>query len=95
MHGNTHILKNGIKTRNLNHIINELTRAFDIHQNYNSRLGGIHLEFTAENVTECIGGGVKEMTLHCNYKSYVDPRLNKKQVIELACRINKNLSKLK
>jgi 3-deoxy-7-phosphoheptulonate synthase len=95
MHGNTHNLKNGIKTRNLNHIIDELTKAFEIHQNHNSTLGGIHLEFTAENVTECIGGRVKAMNLHSNYKSYVDPRLNKKQVIELACRINKKLWELK
>lgn len=86
MHGNTYSTKSGIKTRNFDQIISELKQAFQIHQANESILGGVHLEMTGDNVTECVGGAGKlaEPDLHRAYKSTVDPRLNYDQAIELA-----------
>ena len=56
MHGNTETLGNGFKTRRFENIRDELDRAFDIHAACGTRLGGVHLELTGENVTECMGG---------------------------------------
>ncbi len=86
MHGNTYSTNSGIKTRNFDQIISELKQAFQIHQANESILGGVHLEMTGDNVTECVGGAGKlaEPDLHRAYKSTVDPRLNYDQAIELA-----------
>jgi len=86
MHGNTEVLSNGIKTRRFDNILAELELAFDIHERCQSVLGGVHLELTGENVTECIGGarGLEEADLHKDYQSQVDPRLNAEQALELA-----------
>ncbi|MCH2183326.1 MAG: 3-deoxy-7-phosphoheptulonate synthase class II [Mariniblastus sp.] len=86
MHGNTYSTNTGIKTRNFEQIISELKQAFQIHQSQDSILGGVHLEMTGDNVTECVGGAGKlaEPDLHRAYKSTVDPRLNYDQAIELA-----------
>src|SRR5690606_19215938 len=78
MHGNTETTADGYKTRRFDNIRNELRAAFRIHQELGSYLGGVHLELTGGNVTECIGGarGLKEADLARAYKTQVDPRLN-------------------
>ena len=86
MHGNTEKLGTGVKTRRFANIRSELEQAFDIHAAEGSRLGGVHLELTGEDVTECLGGarGLSEADLGRAYKSTVDPRLNYEQSLELA-----------
>ena len=86
MHGNTEALANGVKTRRFANIRAELDAAFDIHAAHGTRLGGVHLELTGENVTECLGGArdLAEADLARAYKSNVDPRLNYEQSLELA-----------
>jgi 3-deoxy-7-phosphoheptulonate synthase len=86
MHGNTESTAEGIKTRRFDNILSELRDAFRIHEEMGSILGGVHLELTGENVTECIGGarGLKESDLARAYKSQVDPRLNYEQAMEIA-----------
>ncbi|MGD9582562.1 MAG: class II 3-deoxy-7-phosphoheptulonate synthase [Lysobacterales bacterium] len=86
MHGNTESTSNGYKTRRFENIRTELDHAFDIHRAEGSRLGGVHLELTGENVTECLGGArdLTEIDLERAYKSSVDPRLNYEQSLELA-----------
>lgn len=86
MHGNTESTSNGYKTRRFSNIAGELDQAFDIHAAVGTRLGGVHLELTGENVTECLGGarGLVEQDLDRAYKSMVDPRLNYEQSLELA-----------
>ncbi len=89
MHGNTESTESGIKTRRFRKISNELDLAFDIHRDNNSRLGGVHLELTGENVTECTGGArdLSDADLNRAYKTTVDPRLNYEQSLELAMMI--------
>jgi 3-deoxy-7-phosphoheptulonate synthase len=86
MHGNTRVTGEGTKTRNFEEIRSELDQAFDIHLAYGSRLGGIHVEVTGEEVTECLGGarGLSEVDLPRAYRSQLDPRLNYEQALELA-----------
>jgi len=86
MHGNTEALANGVKTRRFANIRAELDAAFDIHAAQGTRLGGVHLELTGENVTECLGGArdLTETDLARAYKSSVDPRLNYEQSLEIA-----------
>ncbi len=86
MHGNTEALGSGIKTRRFENIRSELEQAFDIHAAAGTRLGGVHLELTGENVTECMGGArdLTESDLTRAYRSSVDPRLNYEQSLELA-----------
>ena len=86
MHGNTESTADGIKTRRFDNILAELRAAVRIHRERGSVLGGVHLELTGENVTECIGGarGLKESDLARAYKSSVDPRLNYEQAMEIA-----------
>ena len=86
MHGNTRFTEGGIRTRTFDDILRELDQAFDIHRAHGSRLGGVHVELTGEAVTECVGGarGLSEDDLHRDYRSYVDPRLNYEQAMELA-----------
>jgi len=86
MHGNTESTANGYKTRRFDNILEELRIGFRIHREMGSYLGGVHLELTGENVTECVGGarGLKESDLAQAYKSQVDPRLNYEQAMEIA-----------
>ena len=86
MHGNTETAANGYKTRRFDNILSELRAAFRIHQEAGSYLGGVHLELTGENVTECVGGarGLQESDLARAYKTQVDPRLNYEQAMEIA-----------
>ncbi len=89
MHGNTESTADGYKTRRFDNIVAELTDAFRLHKENGSYLGGVHLELTGDNVTECIGGarGLKEADLARAYKTQVDPRLNYEQAMEVAMRI--------
>ncbi len=86
MHGNTESTGNGFKTRRFENIRGELELAFDLHAAAGTRLGGVHLELTGENVTECLGGAreLTESDLERAYLSTVDPRLNYEQSMELA-----------
>ena len=86
MHGNTFATKTGIKTRSFDRIVDELEISFQIHHQCRSILGGVHLELTGDNVTECLGGvnKVSELDLSKCYKSLVDPRLNYDQAMEIA-----------
>ena len=93
MHGNTETTPQGIKTRRFDKIMHELEQSFEVHARIGSRLGGVHVELTGEDVTECIGGarGLDEAGLERAYKSRVDPRLNYEQALETAMRIAKHL----
>ena len=86
MHGNTETTAGGIKTRRFDNILGEVEAAFRIHEELGSMLGGVHIELTGEDVTECIGGarGLAEADLARAYRSQVDPRLNAEQALELA-----------
>lgn len=86
MHGNTESTGDGIKTRRFRKVMREMELAFDIHRDNHSRLGGVHLELTGENVTECTGGArdLSDEDLKRDYKSMVDPRLNYEQSLEMA-----------
>ena len=89
MHGNTETVGNGVKTRRFDNIRGELDSAFDIHAACGTRLGGVHLELTGENVTECMGGArdLLETDLARAYHTTVDPRLNYEQSLEMAMMI--------
>lgn len=89
MHGNTESTADGTKTRRFGNIVAELEAAFRIHESMGSYLGGVHLELTGENVTECTGGarGLTDGDLARAYKTTVDPRLNYEQAMEIAMRI--------
>lgn len=85
MHGNIVRMSDGIKTRYFDSIKAEVLQSQKIHQELGTWLGGVHLEITAEDVTECVGGevGISESQLGLNYQSYCDPRLNYSQSLEL------------
>lgn len=95
MHGNTETTPQGVKTRRFEHILEELEQAFAIHQRIGSVLGGVHLELTGENVTECIGGarGLAEAGLARAYRTQVDPRLNCEQALEMVMRIARRIGR--
>jgi 3-deoxy-7-phosphoheptulonate synthase len=86
MHGNTETTAGGLKTRRFDNILGEVEAAFRIHESCGSMLGGVHVELTGEDVTECIGGArdLREADLARAYRSQVDPRLNAEQSLELA-----------
>ncbi len=96
MHGNTEPTASGVKTRKFEHVMAELDTAFDIHAGMGSYLGGVHFELTGENVTECVGGarGLGEQELQRSYKSFVDPRLNYEQALEMAMHIAQRMSRM-
>jgi 3-deoxy-7-phosphoheptulonate synthase len=95
MHGNTQLTAGGVKTRRFEDIRSEVERAFDIHREMGQVLGGVHLEMTGEDVTECIGGarGLREEDLTRAYDSEVDPRLNYEQSLELAFLIARKMGR--
>jgi len=87
MHGNTVKASNGYKTRPFERVLAEVKSFFDIHRNLGTYAGGIHIEMTGDDVTECTGGGVAAVTeasLSDRYHTYCDPRLNASQSLELA-----------
>ena len=85
MHGNGETLVSGVKTRRFSNIRAEIEQSFDLHAAAGTRLGGVHLELTGEDVTECLGGAraLCEQDLTRAYRSTVDPRLNYEQALEL------------
>lgn len=95
MHGNTRVSEQGLKTRSVSAILRELRSTFDVHARLGTHLGGIHLEMTGDNVTECTGGldGVTEADLPRRYTTSCDPRLNCKQAIEVAFAVAVHCSK--
>jgi 3-deoxy-7-phosphoheptulonate synthase len=94
MHGNTERTAAGVKTRRFEAILEELGTAIDVHQEAGGVLGGIHVELTGEDVTECTGGarGLDEAGLGRAYRSFVDPRLNYEQALEMAMLIARRLA---
>jgi 3-deoxy-7-phosphoheptulonate synthase len=86
MHGNTIKAKSGYKTRPFERIIGETRAFFAVHQAEGTYAGGVHLEMTGKNVTECTGGAraISEADLSDRYHTYCDPRLNAEQAIEVA-----------
>ena len=86
MHGNTIKLQSGFKTRPVDRVLDELRSFFGIHRSEGTYPGGIHLEMTGQDVTECLGGAqaIKEVDLHDRYQTACDPRLNASQALEIA-----------
>ncbi len=86
MHGNTIKSSNGYKTRPVDDVLTEMKQFFQVHRSEGTFGGGVHLEMTGKNVTECIGGSftVREEDLSSRYHTHCDPRLNADQSLELA-----------
>ncbi len=86
MHGNTFLASRGQKTRHFDDIMSEVSQFFAVHQALGTWPGGLHVELTGDNVTECLGGGSRlaEDDLDLNYTSICDPRLNATQSLDLA-----------
>ncbi len=86
MHGNTYEAPSGHKTRRFDHILDEVAGFFEVHRALGTHPGGIHVEFTGDDVTECIGGGheIAEEELNERYETACDPRLNRRQALDLA-----------
>ena len=95
MHGNTFKAQTGYKTRAFDNIMSEVEQFFQIHRSEGTYAGGIHLEMTGQDVTECVGGAqeIKEENLGDRYHTHCDPRLNASQGLELAFRLSEELSK--
>ena len=86
MHGNTHTASTGYKTRHFDRIVDEVQGFFEVHRAIGSHPGGVHVELTGENVTECLGGAqdISDLDLESRYETACDPRLNTQQSLELA-----------
>ena len=86
MHGNTISAAKGFKTRPFDRILQEVREFFNIHKAECTHAGGIHVEMTGQNVTECTGGAtaISEAELQDRYHTHCDPRLNADQALELA-----------
>jgi 3-deoxy-7-phosphoheptulonate synthase len=86
MHGNTFEASSGYKTRRFGDVIDEVQGFFDVHRSLGTWPGGLHVELTGDDVTECVGGGeeLTDMDLAHRYESVCDPRLNRVQSLELA-----------
>ncbi len=86
MHGNTFEASSGYKTRRFDDVIDEVQGFFDVHRALGTWPGGVHVELTGDDVTECVGGGelLDEAGLADRYESVCDPRLNRVQSLELA-----------
>ncbi|MGX5794029.1 class II 3-deoxy-7-phosphoheptulonate synthase [Pseudomonas sp. E2-15] len=97
MHGNTIKASSGYKTRDFAQILGEVKEFFQVHQAEGSYAGGIHIEMTGQNVTECIGGArpITEDGLSDRYHTHCDPRMNADQSLELAFLIAETLKQVK
>ncbi|WP_424185113.1 class II 3-deoxy-7-phosphoheptulonate synthase [Actinokineospora sp. G85] len=86
MHGNTHESSTGYKTRHFDRIVDEVQGFFEVHRRLGTHPGGIHVELTGEDVTECLGGAqeISDADLAGRYETACDPRLNTQQSLELA-----------
>ncbi len=94
-HGNTMQASTGFKTRPFNSVLKEVKNVFSCHQSEGSYAGGLHIELTGQNVTECTGGAQKisEKDLSSRYHTHCDPRLNANQALELAFLISDEIKK--
>ena len=93
MHGNTIKTSNNYKTREFSEVLREVKGFFKVHKEEGTFPGGVHLEMTGQDVTECTGGH-KELTekdLEARYHTHCDPRLNADQALELAFLIAESL----
>jgi 3-deoxy-7-phosphoheptulonate synthase len=95
MHGNTFEASSGHKTRRFDDVIEEVQGFFDVHRSLGTWPGGVHVELTGDDVTECVGGGeeLAEVDLAHRYESVCDPRLNRVQSLELAFLVAEMLRK--
>ena len=95
MHGNTFETSTGYKTRAFDDVIEEVQAFFDVHRAVGTWPGGVHVELTGDDVTECVGGGelLAEIDLSHRYESVCDPRLNRVQSLELAFLVAEMLRK--
>ena len=86
MHGNTYEAPSGYKTRKFDDVLDEVRGFFEVHKRLGTHPGGIHIELTGDDVTECVGGGdqISHEDLASRYESACDPRLNHTQSLELA-----------
>jgi 3-deoxy-7-phosphoheptulonate synthase len=86
MHGNTFEAASGHKTRRFDDVLDEVKGFFDVHKSLGTHPGGIHVELTGDDVTECVGGGDEIFVddLHQRYETACDPRLNRSQSLDLA-----------
>jgi len=93
MHGNTYTAESGLKTRNFSDVVDETKKFFHIHRSIGSWAGGIHVELTGDNVTECVGGAenLSDDDLALRYETMCDPRLNASQSLELAFHVAEEL----
>ena len=93
MHGNTYTAESGLKTRNFSDVVDETKKFFHIHRSIGTWAGGIHVELTGDNVTECIGGAenLSDDDLALRYETMCDPRLNASQSLELAFHVAEEL----
>jgi 3-deoxy-7-phosphoheptulonate synthase len=89
MHGNTKEAASGHKTRSLDDVIDEVRGFFEVHKSLGTHPGGIHIELTGDDVTECLGGigGISETDLPFRYETACDPRLNRIQSLDLAFQV--------
>ncbi|WP_433501448.1 class II 3-deoxy-7-phosphoheptulonate synthase [Sphaerimonospora sp. CA-214678] len=89
MHGNTFEAPSGHKTRRLDDVLDEVAGFFEVHHALGTHPGGIHIEFTGDDVTECVGGGhgIVEEDLSLRYETACDPRLNRSQSLDLAFQV--------
>lgn len=94
MHGNSMTTSTGYKTRRFDDVVNEVRGFFEAHSQVGTFPGGVHIELTGDDVTECLGGAeeIDEATLATRYESVCDPRLNHMQSLELAFLIAEELS---
>jgi len=97
MHGNTMKASSGYKTRDFERVLAEVRQFFDVHRAEGSYPGGIHIEMTGQNVTECIGGSrpITEAGLCDRYHTHCDPRLNADQSLEMAFMIAETLKQVR
>jgi 3-deoxy-7-phosphoheptulonate synthase len=95
MHGNTISTQSKVKTRNFDSILQEVRTFFDIHAAEGTWAGGVHVEMTGQDVTECIGGAhrLTEADLSERYETFCDPRLNAEQSLELAFLVAEELKR--
>jgi 3-deoxy-7-phosphoheptulonate synthase len=95
MHGNTITTSNKLKTRDFDEILREVHAFFDIHHAENTWAGGVHVEMTGQDVTECTGGArrLSEADLSERYETFCDPRLNAEQSLELAFLVAEELKR--
>jgi 3-deoxy-7-phosphoheptulonate synthase len=93
MHGNTFASSSGLKTRRFDDIVGEIKSFFMVHLHEGTAPGGVHLELTQEDVTECLGGAeeVLDSNLSERYQALCDPRLNARQSLDLAFQIGEML----